>query len=258
MSNFAIGVDGKSIDVNIRDQIGTPVEYFITNKLNDVVVTSATKKTRIINLETGHGFLSGEYIEIQYKKDSIVKFFQKKVVSTTATNITIGSFIDEDLTPDVVLSAKRVSANLAIDGSVSAFRFSLGPCCDQIWNITKLSGGMTLAGAPDDALFGDQSALTNGIFFGNEGLLGQTYLVDITDNSEFRLSAYNVSYQPKPIGLGNYGLTVEKLFNKLGLAIQLNAKEQEEFVCYVQDDLSAIVNFNFKILGHVKNNRVEI
>lgn len=261
MSNFAIGADGRSIDVNVQDQTSQPIEFYLSQKLNDVVIISATAKTRTINLEAGHGFVAGNCIEIHYNNNGVVRFLQKKVVAVTATTVTIGSFIDVNLTPDVVVDAKRVNVDLSVDGSLSPVRFSLGPCCGQEWDTTRLIGQMVLASPPDDGTFGDLVALTNGIFFGAENDLGQTYLVDVVENAEFRASAYDVSYQDRssPAG-GEYGLTFRKSFagaDKLGVAIRLTADTNEEFVCYVQDNLSGITRFVIKIMGHVVEKRIE-
>ena len=261
MSNFAIGADGRSIDVNVQDQISQPIEFYLSQKLNNVVVTGATAKTRTINLEAGHGFIAGNYIEIHYNNNGVIRFLQKKVVAVTATSVTTGSFVDINLTPDVVVNAKRVNVDLSVDGSVSPVCFSLGPCCNQEWDVTRLIGQMILASPPDDGLFGDLDALTNGIFFGAENDLGQTYLVDVVENGEFRASAYDVSYQDRssPAG-GLYGLTFRKSFagaDKMGVAIRLSANANEEFVCYVQDNLSDINRFIIKIMGHVVEKRIE-
>jgi len=113
---------------------------------------------------------------------------------------------------------------------------------------------MVLDSNPDDGLFGNIAKLTNGVFFGTEGDDSQGYLVNVFDNAGFRLSAYDVAYTTRSSGGGSYGMSVRKTFagqDKYGVAVRLQGLMNEKFVLYAQDDLTGIVEFKIKLMGHL-------
>lgn len=253
-----IAIDSPNYDdVYVQDQTTPPIEYFLTRYLNDVVITStALAKTRVINLQAGHGFQPQDFIEI-YTELPVNGFFKRfeqlRVVSVTATSITVGQYLGIDINPADVVFSRRVTADLNVDGSVTEQRFSLGAPNGLKWDLTRTIGSMILSGQPDDGLFGNLPALTNGIFFGFENDITQQYLVNIIANAGLRATAYDVTYTTRTVPLGSYGVTYRKSFSgqdKFGVAIRLEGFTNDEFVCYVQDDLTGLIEFRIKVMGH--------
>jgi len=249
-----------SLDVLVGDQTTPPVEYFLTQEINSVTINGTSgARTRDITLVAGHGFLIGEFIEIYSEEDLgggvlFKRFAQLRVVATAATSITVGQYIGFDLDPANVLFSIRTTGDLSVDGSVTSQMFSMGPPNGFKWDLTRTIGQMILTSQPDDALFGNISALTNGVFFGFENDITQDYLVNIFSNAGFRATAYDVNYAVRSGGGGDWGLTYRKSFagpDKYGVAIRLDGLTNDKFVVYIQDNLTSITEFGIKIMGHI-------
>lgn len=249
-------------DVAVQDQTTPPIEYFLTRELNDVVITNELIRTsNRIELQSGHGFVVDDFIEI-YNEDSITpnitlkRYAQLRVVVVDTDTIYVGNYLGFNVDSESLIFSKRTSGNMAVLGSIEApVKFSVGPPNGLKWDLTRTIVSMVLDSQPDDSEFGDiVGGLTNGIFYGFEGDLFSEYLINIRINSEFRGTAYDVTYQSRSVPTGSYGLCMRKSFagqDKYGVAIRLNGPNNDRFVIYIQDDLTDIAEFNQKIMGHV-------
>jgi hypothetical protein len=251
----------KDVDVFTQDQTTPPIEYFLTQLVNAVTITTAQAETdNTIILQAGHGVLEGELIEI-YSEETLgsgevfKRFIQVRVVDVATNTIRIGQFIGFALDPANIVFSNRVTDDLNVLGSLaSPKRFRMGPPNGFKWDLTRLMVAMILDSLPDDGLFGNVAQLTNGIFFGFEGDESKNYLVNIFANAGFRSTAYDVNYATRSVPAGSYGLSVRKTFagrDKYGVAIRLFGETNDEFVMYVQDDLTDLVEFKIKIMGHI-------
>ena len=258
-------VKGESVDVLIQDPTTPPVEYVLTQELNDVVILNAqSAKDNILVLQAGHNVVPGNYIEVYNEKfiggyGLLKRFAQLYVVSvnvnTIRTALFIGFDIDPTASPSTIKFSKRMTANLNVSGTIDApQRFRIGPPNGFKWDLTRTNLGMVLTSNPDDNLFGNLTALVNGIFFGFEGDEAVEYLVDIRRNAGFRGTAYDVTYTTRSSGGGSWGLSMRKSFagsSKYGVAIRLFGETHDEFVMYIQDDLTLLTEFGLKIMGHI-------
>jgi len=105
-----------------------------------------------------------------------------------------------------------------------------------------------------DGLFGDITALTNGMYLGFENESFAEYNLVVLDNAELRNSAFEVEYTNRSGGQGNYGVSFWKKssgFENLGVTIRLDGSMNDTLCTYVQDDLTGIIRFRIKILGHI-------
>jgi len=258
---LTIPAPGVVQDVAFQDQTTPPVEYFLTRVLNAVVITSTQlAKTNTITLQAGHAVVIGDLIEI-YNEEiispefTLKRFAQLRVVSVATNVIRFGSFIGFDTSPATIQFSNRTSFNMNVVGTLDVpVRFRMGPPNGFKWDLTRTILAMILEGQPDDSDFGDQDALTNGIFFGFEGDLVEDYLVNILSNAGFRGTAYDVNYIVRSQPAGSWGLSMRKSFSgadKYGVVIRLEGENNDEFVMYIQDDLSDIIEFGVKVMGHI-------
>jgi len=264
---WAIGKNGKVIvdltadptgkNTYSLDQTSQPIEYFLTTPLNDITIAAAASaRTNTLVLEPGHEVVPLDLIEIfQEGLGPVQRFTQLRVVSVSGDTVRLGQFIGFDVDPGAVTFARRVSSDMNVSGTIGApVKFSQGPPNGFQWNVARAMIGMVLDTNPDDALFGDLPVLANGMFSGRESDVNQNYLLNIYDNSDLRLTAYDVDYTTRSSGGGSYGLAARKSFagpDKYGVAIRLNGSQNTRFVAYVQDDLTDLVQFRVKIQGHV-------
>ena len=107
---------------------------------------------------------------------------------------------------------------------------------------------MVHTGDADDAMFGDQAALTNGLFFMRYNGTKQNY-GNYKANGDFRLHGGVVTYTVKGGG-GKYSTTALFNINEMyGIVLRIDKEECDEFRCYVRDDLSSLFSIRVSILG---------
>lgn len=251
------GIFKKTQDISWQDQTTFPIEQYLSYKLNDVIVTAdIPTKSRTILLQAGHSFIVGEYIEICHLSGGFRPVcYHSRVTSVSALSITVGKPIGFPIVVSNILSAKRTTTNLNVDGSVTPFKFDIEPPNGTArWDLTRTIMTLQCSGQPDDSKFGDiAGGILNGIYFGIENDRFNGYLVNIIDNAGFRGMAYDVIYVARTLPAGSYGIAIRKTFagqEKYGVAIRLNGAINEKFVCYVQDNLSTLLEFRIKLMGH--------
>ena len=254
-----VDLDPPFIDVFVQDQTTPPLEYFLTQELNDVVINaSAAARTKILQLDPGHNVVIGNLIEVYAETpigDLTLKTFQQLTVTDVNVNtITVQPFLEFDLDPLNVIFAKRTTAQSNVNGSVTPQRFRIGPPNGIIWDLTRAMVVMVTDGNPDDGLYGNLAPLGSGTFFGFENDVTQGYLVNIQANAGYRATAYDVTYTTRSTGGGSWGVSVRKSFagqDKYGVAIRLEGPTNDEFVMYINDDLLLLIEHRIRIMGHI-------
>lgn len=262
------GRSSKKQDVYVQDQTTPPIEHYIGQVLNDsiTIASPVTKGAYVISLGVGHGFIdpSGfdeDFIDIYYVDDTVanpfigIRFFQACVISVNGNDITIGTHVPFDIDPTKVEAAHRVNTNMNKVGTLAApVKFTTTPPNGIAWDITRVMISMITATEPDDSEFGDIARLINGVFCGCESDEYTQYTVNIKDNQGFRDTAFDVVYVPRSVPLGAYGISVRKTFagpEKYGVAMRLEGLKNRKFVKYIQDDLTGILRYRLKVMGHV-------
>jgi len=261
LTSFKTEPDG-SISTTRQDQTTPPIEYFMTRTLDTVIITNLpTAQSNRIELQNGHTVVVDDFIEI-YNEDTISsdfilkRFAQLRIIKVSADTVWSGQFIGFDITATSLVHTVRTNGNMAVNASLeSPIRFSMGPPNGLKWDLTRTMIGMILDSQPDDSQFGDiDGGLVNGVFFGFEGDLAVDYLVHIKFNAGFRGTCYDVQYVPRSLPAGSYGLSLRKSFggeDKYGVVIRLEGETNDRFVQYVQDDLTDLLDYYQKIMGHI-------
>ena len=262
MKTFVTTAPGDTVDVLVQDQHTVPVELFLSRELNAVVInTAAGARTNTLLLDPGHGFVVGDFINIYHIDLNFLgagltrrKFVQLEVVSVVTNTIRTDMYIGFDLTPANVIYSNRVTAEQNVLGTIDTpVKFELCVPPELQWDITRLMPTMVLATQPDDALFGDIAALTNGVMYGFENNFFEVYLFSIKSNAGWKGTAYDVNYAARSGGGGSWGMSVRKSIageDKYGVAIQLTGSSNDCLVKYVQDDIRGINAFRDKVMGH--------
>jgi hypothetical protein len=246
--------------VQIEDNTAPPFEAYLSREINDVTITSTTPPgENNFTLAPGHGFVVGDFLETYVEWEVIPGTIMKRqmqlpVVAVATNDIITGVPVDALVSPTTVQFAKRVDVSInEVSTELLPAKFQFCPANGIVYDATRLVIEMVLSTQPDDALFGDIGALTNGMYFGFEGDAFVRYLVHVKDNAGFRGTAYDVTYSVRSGGGGSWGMAVRKTFagqEKYGVAIRLNGPLNECFVAVSQDDLSGLVQYRIKLMGH--------
>jgi hypothetical protein len=253
---------GGAADVFVQDQTTVPVEYLMYRELNDITITAPVgSRENTLVLSPGHGMVAGDFVNVYQVDNNFLgigatrySFQQLEAVSVVVDTIRTDKYMGFDLDPAKVVFAKRVSVEQNVLGTIDApVKFELCVPPDLVWDLTRIMPTMVLATQPDDGLFGDIAALTNGVIYGFESDVFDSYLLSIKANAGYKASAFDVNYSARSGGSGSWGMVVRKSFSgadKYGVTIRLESGTTDCFVKYVQDDLTGLNIFRDKLMGH--------
>jgi len=247
-----------------QDQTTAPVEYWLSHKeASFIFVQPFEPSDNEFFIDDVTVLAIGCYVEIEVNG----WFYQGEVliidIPTNSFRVDIpisfpGNTIPGD--PFEILKSLRVCVNLAettitgvgtLDDPVE---FSIEPPIESKWDLTRSMHVMILDSGADDGKFGNIAKLTNGIYFGFVSDIEQAFLVNIKDNSDYRSTCYDVQYTTRSGGGGDFGMAARKTFgglDKYGVVIRLDGASNDRFIVRIQDDLSDLVQFKIKLMGHV-------
>lgn len=129
---------------------------------------------------------------------------------------------------------------------------------------SKFLGLVTLASAPtidtnidtepDDGTFGDLTALTNGLVLRIRRNGDDRFnLFNFQDNSDFRLAAYDVTYNARSGPQGTFGMNIRLTFggqDKFARPIILDSSTNDKIELIIQDDLTGLVQMYALVEGY--------
>lgn len=238
------------------------INHFLYQELADVVILNdPVKRSNEITLQAGHGFVAPvapnrDYLNIHYD-DTVLegfigtRFSQHAVVIVAGDVITITPPLPYDFVAAEAESTKRVNVNMAVLGSLaSPIKFITTPPSGQIWSMYRFIVDMILSTLGDDGKFGNISQLTNGTYYGIESTEYTDYHSSIFDNGDYRSVAYDIDYPIRSGGGGDFGMGCRKTFSRTG-SIETIEGGVSEFVKYIQDDLTGLGRYRFKIGGTI-------
>lgn len=245
----------KGLDVNVQDQSSELLSLYLGKVLDTItVLNNTTKDDMEIDIETtGTTPLVGDYICLQ--EDS--KISQEEIVTVTSlggNQYRIGLNMPLDSSFTTASGCKLLDIDMAKDGSVTEIPFEVGPKVGIKWDITRMITSMVLDSAGDDGLFGNISALDNGVYYRKEDSDESNNIFNAKENSDYALEGYDVEYPVRSGGGGSHGFRSRITFagqSKQGVVIRLNGDTGDTFKVVVRDDLTDIITFRTKIQGHV-------
>lgn len=246
---------GSTGDVYIQDQSTDRLSLFLGQILDTVtIITNTNKDDESLDVESsGYVPVVGNFICMQEQgKITQVEIVLVTLIAGNQYTLDIAVPLDYPYTIAGGCSIQNVDMN--IDGSTTPVNFSVNPYGNYRWDITRMMIGMVLATAGDDGKFGNLTALTKGLFMRKEDSENSQNLMNIKDNSDFRLEGYDVTYPPRSGGGGDYGMAARISYSgqdKAGVVIRLSGKTGDSYRATVRSDLLSLGKFRIKIQGHV-------
>lgn len=113
------------------------------------------------------------------------------------------------------------------------------------------------ATAGDNGLLGNIPALSNGVVMRvYDGATGKFRTIsNWKTNSGIVLDGYTVSYAARSGGGGAYGTNANgNIYDNSGAVIRLNGATGDYIEILVQNDLSSLLSFRQRLLGHIEGN----
>jgi hypothetical protein len=242
------------LDINVQDQTTDPVIQKFNMVTNSTTLNGAVAiEDRSIVVTDATGIVAGSHI-ILFDPASI-RFTTFTAGTPTGTTIPLDGPLDFAY-PDGTFVDIGVT-NMAVNGSVTPQIFGLRgtgapPGVDLTFDLTRIVITLLCTNAPAFDLFGDQTALTNGIVFRKRD--GKFFNVfNVKTNGEWAGIMYDLSatdsVNPQQGQNGWIGRMTFASQGKIGVVIRLPIGEDAEFI--IQDNLTDIESLEIVAEGHI-------
>ena len=225
--------------------------------VNTTISTASAVNDHIINVANTAGFTIGDSLHIN---TGSVEFTHPEIIAIGAGapgTFTLDRRLDQshdigdDVTKAVINLASQVGS-LATPQLYVAF-----PEPGEVWHVTNFTLAMGHNSAGDLGLFGNLSALTNGVVLrakvsGNYGTL-----TNWKTNGDINVDTGEVEFHLRSGGGGTHGTSANGAFkDRTGAVLRLDGNQGDQFELYVQDDLTTgapdISFWNMKVQGHLE------
>jgi len=236
-------------DTYLQDQFSPILNYYLSEKLAVTSLASnSTTNNNQVTLTTGHGFTTaGEWIEFWENG----KYAQFEITAVAGDLITLSMPMGFPFTTEATVY--RINTSLKEDGSVTPRVFTFTPDAGS-FDINSFSLNMVHSTEPDDSLFGNLAALTNGIYarryYGEFGIYGN--LLNFKTNHAFKLFSADIVYTDKAGGEA-FGTSIKKVFNSQehnGIVFRINGVKEDRVEVIVRDNLSSLSAMKLLLIGH--------
>lgn len=237
-----------AMPVNIQDQHTPPFDlHFLQGSGTPTTVASTVAiGDTDIDVVTDAATPVGTYVGVF--STTADRFFLAEVLAAVDDTITLDTPSDYAFqVGDTVVPATR---DLDVSGTLGSPEiFTVHGTANGL-DVTRIIFTMILTSAADDGLFGNLTALTNGIVLRISN--GTTRnITTIKSNGDFAAVAYDVSYTTRTVPAGSYGLRCRYTFagqDKHGVTIRLF--EDDELQILIQDTLTDLTSFRAIAAGH--------
>ena len=239
------------INTHDKDVHTDPVNVFVgldtatATTLNGAVAVGDTQ----LLLTSAIGFSVGDHIKLS---DGVGEFREQEIVSISTNTITIDSPLDAvHLTGANVV---KVAINM-IDaaGTVATPKiYTAGAPTGVKWHIKRMIVEMVDNAAGDDTRFGGiVGGITNGVVIRLKTGTEYRTLTNWKTNGNMKEDMYDVDYDDRASASRDYSVSARWTFDKMDIAVNLDAATSDEFQVLCQDDLSGLLSFRIKLQGHI-------
>lgn len=252
-------VDNEKLsDVFVNDQTTQLVNLHFSRQIQTITLLAPVAVgDRTCTVQAGVAPTVGHHLcfkeDINHTFSEILSFVDNGGGSYT---VTLDTPFDRPYT--VAGGCSQRSTNMAVNGSVTPVEFNVSPSglAEFIeWDITNLHGVIWDDVAMDDGKFGGRTSLPRGLVAQYRDGFYKT-LFNCKNNGELALrcdEALYVDWAPA----GQYGFRFQLNLagpEKHGVALRIN--NADEIVVIVQDDLTALIDFQMVAHGH-RTDRLE-
>jgi len=240
-----------ALNVHAADVHEIPVNDFF--HLHDGVTTTLTTAIAVgdtsLTVGSATGFVVGNHLHI-LNGSSEHPF--PIIISTVGSVITVGRPFSHAY-PTAGTSIEQVIEDLSTTaGSLAApISYKVMPQAGEKFHILRLIGSAVGGTANDDGKFAGLTRLTNGCVIRKyDGTTGTfTKFSAWHDNADIISDMYDVIYSGAPQSTF-YGMRFRWTLSRLGMAIKLDGDAGDYLEILIQDDITALENFNLNAQGH--------
>jgi len=242
--------DGDAVFIEVKDAVRFAI---VTHVYGDVVAQSTVavaivSQDRDIVLVDSTGFSIGDSIT------NLVAASDRTfptIVAIVGNTITLDKLIDGNFPIGTSIESVPIEMNvLGIPATPTVFK--VAPPIGQVWHLTRIMITMTHGSAGDMGKFGSLPALIYGLqgrVFRSGAYITYT---NWKTNGDMARDMYDVKFDSRSGGGGDFGTTGRFTFTNLGTSIELNGDNGDQLQFLIQDNLTGLDTFEIGVQGHIK------
>jgi hypothetical protein len=212
------------------------------------LAVAAPSGSREITLDDSTGFLVGNSVT---DLDSASNRILPIIIAVNANTLTLDRHIDGNFPLGAVVSTVSTQLNV-VGNPITPVVFTVAPPPGTVWHVTRMMIAMTHATRGDMGLYGDLPALTYGVV-GKVQKSGQALsFTNWKSNAGMALSMYDVRFDERSGGGGDFGTTGRFTFTEAGTLIELDGDQGDKMEILIQDDLSSLDTYEVTVHGHIE------
>ena len=200
-----------------------------------------------ITLNDATGFSANDYIKIGTSERTFAK-----IISIATNTLTLDRRIDYANAIGTTVTKVIIDMSSQSGSMASPQTYEIAPESGEVWHITKLLFSMTYGSAGDLGLFGNITALTNGVVFRCK-VSGQYSTFSLwRDNSDIKEDMFDLEFYSRSGAGATHGNTGQGKFKEAGAVVRLDGTQGDKIEVVIQDDITALSSFGMKLQGHIE------
>lgn len=222
--------------VNIHSIPVNQAFHMHTGVSSTIAVSDVAVDDRTIEIADATLFLAGD--KLQFNGGLTIPYFST-IISKAANVLTLDTLVDAIIT--IGETVEVVETDMAVTASAgSPAYYILEPPAGVIWKIHRIIITMSHGSSGDLGLFGNLTALTNGVVI--RARLGGAYgtFSNWKTNGDIKKDMFDVDFDARSGGGGVAGTSGRGSFNRIGVEVELNGDLGDRLIIYVQDDLISL------------------
>ena len=248
-----IGIDEGALNVHVKSIHTNAVnqEFHIEEAEESNFASAVTSQDRILNVVDGSIFTVGDKVEIV---DGVTEPNFPTILAINVNAITIDRPVDRNYTTSDKI--KKVTTNMAVDGSVDAIAFRItGEQSLSLTHITRVLFEMTHSSGGDLGKFGNLDPLTRGVVvrvFKGQFNFWKT-VSNWKTNADIKRDMYDVQFDSRSSGGGTYSTSGRATFTNFGMVGEYDPSQGDFLELLIQDDLTGLLTFRMNAQGHTED-----
>jgi hypothetical protein len=203
-----------------------------------------------ITVVSAVGFIVGDHVHLE---DGAAERTHPQIKAIVGNVLDLDRRIDKAHPIGADVTKVELDLSSAIGTLPSPQEYWIQPNSNEVWHLTRILISMTHSSAGDLGLFGNLSALANGVLL-RARIDGQySTLTNWKTNADIKLDMYDVDFDTRSGGGGTFGTSGRGSFDRAGAVVALNGATNDRLEVYIQDDITALATFKINAQGHPVN-----
>jgi len=242
-----------ALSIHDADVHNTIINRYVHKELGASTTLSANSAINdyVITVTSAVGFSVGEYLHVNSTTEEAT---HPRITGISGNDLTLDRRLDKAHFIGDEVNEAVVDMTSLVGAMASPQEYVAGPPTGEVWHVTRILFSMTHGTAGDNGLFGNLTALTNGVLL--RARINGEYgtLTNWKTNGDIKTDMFNVEFDSRSGGGGAYGTSGRGTFTETGAVLRLDGDNNDQFEIYVQDDITTMDVFTMKVQGHVEGN----